>query len=319
MHWLLAFAGVAAAIRNDAILGYVPPPPPNEAITLNVDGISRRAPAAASPIQARTFQQLIDHADPSKGTFSQRYWYNAEFYRGPGSPIVLNAPGEYAADDFTGYTTNRTLPGVFAQTSGGAAIILEHRYWGQSSPFDTLTADTLQYLTLDQAIQDVVHFAKEVHLDFDPGRASTPDKAPWVLSGCSYPGALSAWIHDLAPGTFWAYHCSSAPVETVTDFWEYYTPVEEAMPRNCSADYRRVMRYVDRVLANGTAERAQKLKTAFGFGDLRHNDDFASAITSGLGQWQGQQFYSGYSGFYQMCDYIEVSKARKSPPFSVLV
>lgn len=34
-----------------------------------------------------TFEQLIDHDDPSLGTFSQRYWWNAEFYTGPGSPV----------------------------------------------------------------------------------------------------------------------------------------------------------------------------------------------------------------------------------------
>ena len=27
-----------------------------------------------------TFDQLLDHNDPSKGTFPQRFWWNAEFY-----------------------------------------------------------------------------------------------------------------------------------------------------------------------------------------------------------------------------------------------
>jgi hypothetical protein len=27
------------------------------------------------------FDQLIDHADPSKGTFQQRYWFDWEFYK----------------------------------------------------------------------------------------------------------------------------------------------------------------------------------------------------------------------------------------------
>lgn len=26
------------------------------------------------------FDQLLDHDDPSKGTFKQRYWWNAEFF-----------------------------------------------------------------------------------------------------------------------------------------------------------------------------------------------------------------------------------------------
>lgn len=29
---------------------------------------------------AGTFDQLLDHSDPGKGTFKQRYWWNAEFF-----------------------------------------------------------------------------------------------------------------------------------------------------------------------------------------------------------------------------------------------
>lgn len=33
------------------------------------------------------FQQLLDHQDPSKGTFQMKYWWNAEYWEGPGSPV----------------------------------------------------------------------------------------------------------------------------------------------------------------------------------------------------------------------------------------
>jgi len=59
-----------------------------------------------------TFDQLIDHDNPSKGTFKQRFWYTWEFYKPGipyfpscwtsishdglriGGPIVLTTPGE---------------------------------------------------------------------------------------------------------------------------------------------------------------------------------------------------------------------------------
>jgi len=41
------------------------------------------------------FDQLIDHSDPSRGTFKQRYWTNSEYYK-TGGPIILTTPG--AAD-----------------------------------------------------------------------------------------------------------------------------------------------------------------------------------------------------------------------------
>ena len=91
------------------------------------------------------------------------------------------------------------------------------RYWGESSPYQTLNAETLQLLTLEQSIADFVHFAKVAPLPFD-SKKSNADKAPWVFSGGSYSGALAAWIESTSPGTFWAYHASSAPVQAIDDY-----------------------------------------------------------------------------------------------------
>lgn len=35
------------------------------------------------------FTQLLDHDNPSKGTFQQHYWYNTQYWAGPGSPVNL--------------------------------------------------------------------------------------------------------------------------------------------------------------------------------------------------------------------------------------
>lgn len=34
-----------------------------------------------------TFEQLIDHSNPSLGTFWQQYWWDTTFWKGPGSPV----------------------------------------------------------------------------------------------------------------------------------------------------------------------------------------------------------------------------------------
>lgn len=36
------------------------------------------------------FEQLIDHNNPSFGTFQQRYWWSTEFWNGTGSPVGLS-------------------------------------------------------------------------------------------------------------------------------------------------------------------------------------------------------------------------------------
>lgn len=35
------------------------------------------------------FEQLLDHHNPDKGAFSQRYWWSTEYWGGPGSPVRL--------------------------------------------------------------------------------------------------------------------------------------------------------------------------------------------------------------------------------------
>lgn len=45
------------------------------------------AAAAVNTTGSGFFTQLLDHADPSKGTFQQKFWWNSEFWAGPGSPV----------------------------------------------------------------------------------------------------------------------------------------------------------------------------------------------------------------------------------------
>lgn len=48
-----------------------------------------RAAESNPHIKNGTFQQLIDHHNPSLGTFSQRFFWSDEFYGGKGSPVSL--------------------------------------------------------------------------------------------------------------------------------------------------------------------------------------------------------------------------------------
>jgi hypothetical protein len=96
----------------------------------------------------------------------------------------------------------------YAKAIGGAEILIEHRYWGGSLPFTDFTnAENLKYHTVDQAIQDLAYFARNVKLPFDSGNGmSNAPNSPWVLFGCSYSGSLTSWVAISAPGTFWFVH-----------------------------------------------------------------------------------------------------------------
>jgi hypothetical protein len=95
---------------------------------------------------------------------------------------------------FTGYLTNTTINGQIAQQQRGATVVIEHRFYGQSNPYSDLSVASLKYLTIDQAINDLVFFAKNVVLPFHGGDKVSPAHAPWVLIGGSYSGALAAVV-----------------------------------------------------------------------------------------------------------------------------
>ncbi|KAK0708905.1 serine carboxypeptidase S28-domain-containing protein [Apiosordaria backusii] len=289
------FAFVSFLGRVGAVLLPPPVPQPNIA-TLSLDSFKGGE---------TRFNQFIDHSDPYLGTFSQRYWWDTTYWEGPGSPVLVFSPGEASADYYSGFLTNQTLVGLYAQAIGGAIILLEHRYWGESSPFSHLSTSNLTYLTLNDSVADLAHFARRVQLPFDDSGQSNAPNAPWILIGGSYSGNLAAWLNHLSPGTFWAYHASSAPVQAIRHFWQYFTPIWEGMPRNCSTDFQKITAHIDNVLEYGSDEEVKSLKEGFGMGDIKEKGDFASAVGFALAEWQYISITSTYHRFYQMCDTIQ--------------
>ncbi|KAI2628443.1 peptidase S28 [Xylaria nigripes] len=245
-----------------------------------------------------TFDQLIDHKNPGKGTFKQRYWWNAEFYEGDG-PIFLFSPGESSASRYGGYLENTTLPGYYAQQFRGATIILEHRYFGDSRPVNTFTAETMQDLNVPNAISDLTYFAKNINLQFCEENACNSDDNPWVLMGGSYSGALTAWTSQLEPGVFHAYHASSAVVEAIYDFWEYFSPIEGALPESCKTNVKAVIQQVDKILESQVEDDVSALKDRFGLSAL-NDADFADVLSWPLTEWQ-----SNKTAVLDFCDHLE--------------
>lgn len=70
---------------------------------------------------------------------------------------------------------------------------MEHRFYGESNPYDDLSVKSLQVHTIQQAVEDLDYFANNVKLAMPGGDNVPPGKAPWVLVGGSYAGALTAW------------------------------------------------------------------------------------------------------------------------------
>lgn len=93
MKWFrVIFVGFLSL--GSGFLGITPPRYGLEVPSLNAD----TAGEVTTPlINAAVFEQLIDHNNPSLGTFQQRYWYSTESWKGQGSPVSFpsRATGQY--------------------------------------------------------------------------------------------------------------------------------------------------------------------------------------------------------------------------------
>lgn len=119
----------------------------------------------------------------------------------------------------------------------------------------------------------------------------------------SCPGTLSAWTSVIAPGAFAAYHASSAVVQAFDDFWQFFTLIEQALPRTCSADVKLVIKQVDSVLDKGFAKEIDAIKEDFGLETLEDNADFAWYLLRPIIEWASNE-----TAVYEFCDYIETGQ-----------
>jgi hypothetical protein len=51
------------------------------------------------------------------------------------------------------------------------------RYFGGSSPYEDFDSESLQYLTMEQAAEDIVSFAQNISFSFDTNQTSVASKA----------------------------------------------------------------------------------------------------------------------------------------------
>ncbi|KAJ7167611.1 serine carboxypeptidase S28-domain-containing protein [Mycena filopes] len=254
------------------------------------------------------FQQLIDHNNPSLGTFTQRYWHTYEFYE----DVLSNAAAFWEA--YSGYLTNVTINGRIAQQENGAAVVIEHRFYGLSNPLPDLSVKSLKLHTIQQAIDDLEYFMNNVVLPMPNGGNLKPATTPWILVGGSYSGALTSYAMVNKPGLFAAGYASSAVVETILDFWQYFEPERLFMPANCSADVERVVAHIDQVFTGSDKKAIQAIKSSFGMGDVTHLDDVAGSLRNNLWDWQGLSLSIGPGAqFFNFCDALEVKNGVNAP------
>ena len=154
-----------------------------------------------------TFSNKIDHFNFLDGrTYEQRYWKSDQYWDGKG-PIFLYICGEYRCT----VPDTRLYPFMVGSQYNAQFMVLEHRYYGDSQPFDNWELDNMTYLSSEQGLADLAYFLGEMN----------PNGVEIVVIGGSYPGAMSAWFRSRYPHIAEASWASSAVVQPIVDFQQY--------------------------------------------------------------------------------------------------
>ncbi|KAJ0040435.1 hypothetical protein Pint_28413 [Pistacia integerrima] len=228
------------------------------------------------------FNQTLDHFSPyDHRQFEQRYYEFLDYFRpAENGPIFLKICGESACNGITNdYISCGILKGlvkvvssilfgtkskVLAKKFGAAVVSLEHRYYGKSSPFKSLSTENLRYLSSKQALFDLAVFRQHYQesLNLKHNRESTEN--PWFVFGVSYSGALSAWFRLKFPHLTCGSLASSAVVLAVYNFTEFDQQIGESAGAECKAALQETTKLVEQRLAsNGKA-----LKKLFNAGEV---------------------------------------------------
>lgn len=220
---------------------------------------------AEKSIHLSLFNQLIDHNTPSLGTFSQRYYIDETYGPEQSAPVFFYICGESSC-------SKRALNGAirtYAAKYHAKLVALEHRYYGESLPFNSFSTQDLRYLTTEAALDDLAYFQRRLRNEHNW-------TGTWVAFGGSYPGSLSAYYRLKFPYLVAGSLASSAPVMAKEDFAEYDAHVTKVAGLQCANQMRQVVKEVEDSLNN--QDQLEQMKVLFEASEIHDSIDFLYLI-----------------------------------------
>ncbi|CAA2963961.1 probable serine protease EDA2 isoform X1 [Olea europaea var. sylvestris] len=215
--------------------------------------------------KALWFNQTLDHFSPyDHRQFGQRYYEFLDHFTHNG-PIFLEICGESVCPGIP-----NDYISVLANKFGAAVVSLEHRYYGMSSPFNSLTTENLKYLSSKQALFDLAIFRQYYQESLNLKLNKSNVENPWFVFGVSYSGALSAWFRLKFPHLTCGSLASSAVIQAIYNFTEFDKQIGISAGPECKAVLQEITRLVDERLASNDKE----VKLMFGAAELKIDGDF---------------------------------------------
>ncbi|CAG2162365.1 unnamed protein product [Oppiella nova] len=257
--------------RPNGMFGMVRPPVPDPDEVLK-------------EIKPQYYDQRLNHLDAKDNrTFKQIYYTDDSHYKS-GGPVFVYIEGEANASP-EWITSSASYVVQSAKQFNAFLVLLEHRYYGESQPFNDTTVEHLKYLSSEQALADTAEI-----LQYLTKKLSLSGKV--VVFGGSYAGSLAAWFREkypniavgaiassapvlaevekypnIAVGAI----ASSAPVLAEVDFKEYFGVVSDSLGTECSQNIREATQALDELLT--TPEGVKKVRQMLNLCDTFNGTD----------------------------------------------
>lgn len=235
-------------------------------LVLLILGIGAGACATPKPKPGH-FDQLVNPEDANdKRTFQQRYWVDSRFAKDLTSPVLYLVCGEdNCADRLDGRLALPTL----AKALHAHIIALEHRYYGESLVFPSITGENLQYLTVDNEIRDLARFQRSM---------SSKYVGKWIAVGLSYGATLAAVLRQQHPELVAGAIASSACPKIDDSSIVNDQLAADVLGLECTAQYRsRVLSPILDALGNPAA--MNPIKALFHASEFKDDLDFLGSMT----------------------------------------
>jgi pimeloyl-ACP methyl ester carboxylesterase len=216
----------------------------------------------------RVFSQILDQKinplDPSDHrTFQQRYYVISDYAESKLSPTLFFLCGESIC---------KGVPSAvqyFGKKLKANIVALEHRYYGKSQPFESLTTENLKYLSTDYALRDAAAFQK-----YAMEKLGLQGK--WIVMGGSYAGSLAAYYREKYPELVVGALASSGPVRAESNFESYDRHVATVAGPECLFKIKKVVGQLE--LALSQPEELKALKAKFSAEKLTEDLDFVYLV-----------------------------------------
>lgn len=184
------------------------------------------------------------------------------------------------------------------------------RYFGKSIPTPDFSTKNLQWLTLEQTLQDYIYFARNVDLGYK--EALNSNKRPWIWFG----GAHGAFLLKRYPEDILGAVASSATVHAKEDFWEYWDQVR-INGGLCTERVVDVVNHLDHLIKIDDKAKLGKIKIQFGLQNLTDHRDFMWVLSHpllnyGVIQWNRLPSIDKWKLF---CDTLDqgLNQAKTTP------